>query len=202
VVASLAFAGAALANSSKVTGGSTKVTASAAAAALLASNHITVAPLAPATTSGTTFSFPITGGRFSTRTLRGSVRLGGGLTLSNGTRQITLSRPTVLSTRHGVVLDALVRGPSHRVCHAIGSHRAFGHYRFRTRCLVVARVLTTQVARITDVSISKGTATGTVNVSAFTAQAVNRLAGRHVLSAGTVLGTASTSLTLSTARPH
>lgn len=201
-VASLAFAGSALANSSKVTGGSTKVTASAAAGALLTSNHITVGPLAPATTSGTTFTFPITGGRFSTRTLRGSIRLGGGLTLSNGTKQLTLSRPTVLSTRHGVVLDALVRGPSHRVCHAIGSRRSFGHHRIRMRCLVVARVVTAQIARITDVSISKGTATGTVNASAFTAEAINRLAGKHVLSAGTMLGTASTSLTLSTARPH
>jgi hypothetical protein len=196
VVASLAFAGTALANSSKVTGGSTKVTASAAAAALLTSNHITMAPLAPATASGTTFTFPITGGRFSTRTLRGFIRQGGGLTLSNGTKQLTLSHLTVLSTRHGVVLDALARGQSHRVCRAIGSRRSIRHHHFKTRCLVVARVVTAQIARITDVNLSKGVATGTVTVSAFIAHAINRLAGKHVLSAGAVLGTASTSLTL------
>ena len=40
------------------------------------------------------------------------------------------------------------------------------------------------------------TATGTVNITAFTARAVNRLAGKHVVSAGAVLGTASTTPTL------
>jgi hypothetical protein len=186
-VASLAFAGSALANGSKVTGGSTKVTASAAAAALLTSNHITVAPLAPTTASGTAFTFPITGGKFNTNTLRGLIRHGGGLSLSNGTRQVTLRRPTVVSTKHGVVLDALVRGPSHGVCHVV---------QFKKRCLVVTRLVTARIARITDASISNGTATGTVNISAFTARAVNRLAGKHVVSTGAVLGTASTTPTL------
>lgn len=189
-VASLAFAGSALANGSKVTGGSTKVTASAAAAALLTSNHITVAPLAPTTASGTAFTFPITGGKFNTNTLRGLIRHGGGLSLSNGTRQVTLRRPTVVSTKHGVVLDALVRGPSHGVCHVVGKHQ------FKKRCLVVTRLVTARIARITDASISNGTATGTVNISAFTAREVNRLAGKHVVSAGAVLGTASTTPTL------
>ena len=188
-VASLAFAGSALANGSKVAGGSTKVTASAAVAALLTSNHITVAPLAPTTASGTAFTFPITGGRFNTTTLRGFIRHGGGLSLSNGTKQVTLRRPTVVSTKHGVALDALVRGLSHRVCYVVGNHQ-FKH------CLVVTRLVTARIARITDVSISNGTATGTVNITAFTARAVNRLAGKHVVSAGAVLGTASTTPTL------
>jgi hypothetical protein len=42
-----------------------------AVASLFASNHISVAPLAPATASGTTFTFPITGGRFNPSTLPG-----------------------------------------------------------------------------------------------------------------------------------
>lgn len=189
-VASLALASTALANGSKVTGGFTKVTASSAAAALLTANHITVAPLAPATASGTTFTFPITGGRFDTSTLRGFIRHSGGLSLSNGARKVVLRSPTVASTKHGVVLDALVRGPVHRVCHAVG------HHHFRKRCLIVTRLVTARIARITDVSISNGTASGTLNITAFTAQVVNRLAGTHVVSAGAVLGTASTTPTL------
>jgi hypothetical protein len=189
-VASLACAGSALANGSKVTSGSTKVTASAAAAALLTSNHITVAPLAPATASVTTFTFPITSGKFNTTALRGFIRHSGGLSLSNATKQVTLRRPTVVSTKHGVVLDALVRGRSHRVCRVVGNHQ------FKKRCVVVTRLVTARIARITDASISNGSVTGTVNISAFTARAVNRLAGKHMVSAGAVLGTARTTPTL------
>lgn len=189
-VASLAFAGSALANGSKLTGGSTEVTASSAAVALLSANHITVAPLAPATGSGATFTFPITGGRFNTTTLRGFIRHSGGLSLSNGTKKAALAHPTVVSTKHGVLLDALVRGPAHRVCHVVGNHQ------FKKRCVIVTRLVTARIARITDVSISNGTATGTVNITAFTAHAVNRLAGKHVVGAGAVLGTVTTTPTI------
>ena len=101
--------------------------------ALLSANHITVAPLAPATESGATFTFtfPITGGRFNTTTLRGFIRHSGGLSLSNGRARI----PSLDQARS--VLDAL----------------------------------------------GNGTATGTVNITAFTAHAVNRLAGKHVAGA-------------------
>ncbi len=149
-----------------------------------------MAPLAPTSASGTTFTFPITGGRFNTSTLRGFIRHSGGLSLSNGNKQVTLRRPTVVSTKHGVVLDALGRGRSHRVCHVVGNHQ------FSKRCLVVTRLVTARIARITDAGISNGTAAGTVNISAFTARAVNRLAGKHVVSAGAVLGTARTAPTL------
>src|SRR5450759_2228371 len=79
----LALAGVALAAFSKVTGGSTQITASPAAAKVLADNHITVTPVAPATASGTTFTFPIAGGRLNPKTLHGVIRHPGGLKLSN-----------------------------------------------------------------------------------------------------------------------
>ena len=63
-----------------------------------------------------------------------------------------------------MVLDALVRGPAHRVCHVVGHHHS------KKRCLIVSRLVTARIARITDVSISisNGTATGTVNLTAST----------------------------------
>jgi hypothetical protein len=190
VAVSLAFASVALAAGSKVTGGSTNVTASSGAVTLLTNNHITVTPLAPATASGATFTFPITGGKLNTKTLRGVIRHGGGLALSNGVKKITLRRPTIVSTKHGVVLDALVRGRSQRVCHRSGNHH------FTKHCVIIIRVVTARIARVTGLSVNNGTATGTVNITAFTASAINRLAGKHVASAGAVLGTASTTPTL------
>ncbi len=187
-VISLVFVAAAAAT--KVTGGTTTVTASTAAAQLLANNHITVTPIAPATASGSTFTFPITGGRLNTKTLHGVIRHSGGITLSNGTAKAALRRLTIVSDKHGVSVFALVRHHTRRVC----GHIRARHRRFRCRVVVVWG--SARVATVTNTSVSNGSATGTVNITAFTARAINRLAGKHVVSAGDVLGTATVTPTL------
>ncbi len=190
VVVSLASTAIALAATTKVTGGTTTVTASSAAAALLSANHITVTPVAPATASGNTFTFPITGGRLNTKTNHGVIRNGGGISLSNGTATLALHKPTIVSDKHGVSVWAVVR---HRVAHAC---RHFGRRHARVRCVIIARWHSVRVARVTNASVANGQASGTVTITAFTARVINRLAGKNVTSAGDVLGTATVAPTL------
>jgi hypothetical protein len=182
-VASLVFVAAATA--ARVTGGTTTVTASTAAATLLANNHITVTPISPATSSGATFTFPIVGGRLNAKTLRGVIRHSGGLTLSNGTKSVALRHPVLVSDKHGVSLWAMARHHTRRVCSHVRAHGR----RFRCRVVVVWK--SARVATVTNVSVSSTSATGTVHITAFTAAVINRLAGKHVVGAGNVLGTAT-----------
>lgn len=188
-IASLALAATALAASSKVTGGSTTITASSAATMLLSDNHITVTPIAPATASGSSLTFPISGGRLDTANNHGVIRHKGGVSLSNGSRTATLRRLTILSTKKGVALFALVHAKGEKACRLLRGR----HHGERCRALhaTIARI-----ANITDVTVSSGTATGTVKITRFTARLVDRLAGKHVASAGDVLGTITVAPTL------
>jgi hypothetical protein len=187
-VLTLALAGAALA--AKVTGGTATLTASDAAAKVLADNHITVTPLSPATASATTFTFPITGGKLNTTTLHGVIRTSGGVSVSNGTKTVALRRPTVVSDKRGTWVLALVRGRVAHECRHVGKHHA------RVHCVIVARVRSVRIARVTDVTVSGGKATGTAKLTDFTARVINRLAGKQVVAAGDVLGSATVSPTL------
>jgi hypothetical protein len=189
-VLALALTAVAFAAFTKVTGGTTTVTASAAAAKVLADNNIEVTPLAPATASGATFTFPISGGRINTKNLHGVVRHRGGIALSNGSRSVKLRRPTIVSTARGASLFALAR-TARRTCYHLGRH----HLR-RFRCALVVRWRAVRVASVTGVTLSGGKATGTVKITALTAHIVNRLAGKHVVKAGAVLGTATVAPTL------
>jgi hypothetical protein len=161
VVACLALAGTALAATLKVTGGAVTVTPSTAAASLLSSNGITVTPVAPATASAGVFTFPVAGGRLHAKTLHGVIREQGGLDIANGTTTVQVRHMRLISDKAGVSLLAVVH------------HHA------------------ARIARVTDVSVSNGAATGTVHISAVTAAVINRLAGKQVVSAGAVLGMAT-----------
>lgn len=184
-VLSLALAGVALAAFTKVTGGTTTLTATSAAAKVLTDNHITVTPIAPATASGATFTFPITGGRFNAKSLHGVIRNGGGVSVSNGTKTVALRRPTIVSDKRGVSVFAVIRGRVVHICRHFRAHRA------RVHCVVIERLRSVRVARVTGISVSGGQASGTVRITAFTAHLINRLAGKHVVAAGNVLGTAT-----------
>jgi hypothetical protein len=188
VVALLAFAGVALAATKKVTGGTTKVTPSSSAVALLATNHITVTPIAPATASGGVFTFPITGGRVNTTTFRGVLRNGGGIVLSNGTDTVRVRRIQSVSDRHGAFVFASVGRRVRVHCHR--RHHVL-------RCVLVQRTITAKIARVTNGSVSGGSATGTLKITAFTAGVINHLAGHHVVSAGATLGTVTVTPTFS-----
>jgi len=187
-VLTLALAGGALA--SKVTGGTSTLTASDATVKVLADNHITVTPVAPATASGATFTFPITGGRLNTKTMHGVVRNGGGISVSNGTKTVTLRRPTIVADKRGVSVWAIVRGRTARIC------RHLGRRHVRVRCALIARLHSVRIARVSGVSVNGSTATGTAKITAFTAHLINRLAGKHVVAAQDVLGTATVSPTV------
>ncbi len=190
VFAALALAATALASSSKVTGGSTTITASSAAATVLSDNHITVTPIAPATQSGSTLTFPIRGGRINLATHRGVLRHKGGVSLSNGTQTATLRRLTIVAKRHGVALYAVVRAKGKHSCRLLrGKHH-------RKACKAGIHLAVAKIANITDVTVANGTATGTAHITRFTARLVNRLAGKHVVHAGDVLGTIAASPTV------
>jgi ribosomal protein L21 len=189
-VLTLAITAVAVAAASKVTGGTTTLTASSTAAQLLSANHITVTPLAPATASGTTFTFPIKGGKVNTTTMHGVIRNAGGVLLSNGSKKFALRRPTIVSRKHGVSVFAYLRHRAVRVCAHARHHHAHIKCGWRVRWSAV------RIARVTDVTVSNGQASGTVKITALTAHLINRLAGKKVASAGDVLGTATVSPTL------
>lgn len=187
----LALAGVASAAVTKVTGGTTQLTVSSGALTLLTDNHITPKVLAPATLSGATVTFPISGGHLNTTNLHGVINHRGGIELSNGTKSVTLRSPTLISSSSGVSLDALVRGKTVRRCHRVGGPR-----HRRMICTTVVRYHTARIARVTNLKLTNGTATGTVNITQFTANAINALAGKNVATAGAVLGTATVKPTL------
>ena len=113
VIASLALA--ATASATRIAGGTTTVTLTDAASQVLTANHLTVTPLAPATASGSTFTFPIAGGRLDAKD-RGYITHRGGFAISNGTATIRIRRLTIISTKRGVSLYGLM--PVHRVARA------------------------------------------------------------------------------------
>ncbi len=189
----LALAGIASAAQTKVTGGTAQITASSAAAQTLAANHITVQPLAPATQSGATLTLPISGGHIDTANLHGIIRMKGGLALSNGTQSVEFRRAVLVSNNHGASLWAFVRGNAHRSCTAVGAR----HHHAHVRCTRVTRWHTARIARLTDAQVSGNTASATALLTAASAKAVNDLAGKQVVKAGDVLGTASISPTFS-----
>jgi hypothetical protein len=188
--AALAVPSAAAAAVSQVTGGTTQVTISSTVASALTADHLTVTPLAPATVSGSTFTFPIARGHLN-KNLRGVIYHRGGLAISNGTLTVRLRRLTLVSDRGGVFLRSLVAGPTTRTCHVHGRHHQ------RLRCVTRTRLVTKRIATLTDVTVSGTTATANVTLTAAAAKEINVLAGKSIASAGTVLGTATVTPQLS-----
>jgi hypothetical protein len=193
VIAALALAGSALAAKAlHVSGGTVTITPSDAAATLLSSNGITVTPIAPATASSGTFTFPIAGGRLTAKSLHGVIRERGGVALSNGTSTVKLTHLRLVSSHRGVSLYAVVRRHV-SACppYAIPPRHGHGHGHGHGKCHPPKAFAVAKIARITNVTISNGSATGTVHITAATASIVNNLAGKELVSRGAVLGTAT-----------
>ena len=188
VVASLAISGVALAAASKITGGTSQISISSAVSSALTANHLTLTALAPATSSGSTFTFPISGGRLNTTTLRGYIRQQGGLAISNGTATVKLRRLTIDSTKKGAAIYALVDSRTLRECTAARHHVG-------KRCDYVIRSSVKRIARLTVVSVSGSTASGTVDLTKYSARVINKLAGTSIATAGMAIGTATSSPT-------
>jgi hypothetical protein len=188
-VASLVIAASALA--AKVTGGTTTITPSAAATTLLSNNHITVTPIAPATSASGAFTFPITKGRLNTKNLHGVLNHSGGIELSNGTDNVIVRHPVLVSEKRGAYIWALVRGKSHRVCTGLRRHPR------HAVCFVITRFRAARILKVTSGSVTGGTFNGNVAITQATATLINKLAGSNVLSAGAALGTISVTPTIS-----
>ncbi len=187
-VAALAFAvaGSASADPTIVTSGTTQVTLTGAVTSALSANHLTVTPLAPATASGSTFTFPISGGKFNTTTMHGKLRHAGGLVLTNGSATLRLRQLTLVAGKNGAALLAAAHGHGCRVV-------VHPHARLRI-CETLTGSDLRRVATLSDVSFSGDTATATAALTPFSAKQIDRLAGAQIASAGTVLGTVTVAL--------
>ena len=123
-VLALAVTSTALANSpfTKVKGGTTTLTLNSAAITALTNAHLTVTPLAPASAnaSGSTFSFPISGGRINLKTLHGFIAHRGGITVSNGTKSGTVRHLTILANGKTAGLYGATRRSVREHCHVSG----------------------------------------------------------------------------------
>ncbi len=190
VVTSLALAG--VATAARISGGTTTVTISAAASQVLAANHLALAPLTPATASGSTLTFPIAGGRLNARNL-GFVTHRGGFSISNGTSTVRLRHLTITATRAGVSLFALMPGRAARRCVRTA--------RRGLRCATVTFSRVARVAHVTGVTVSNGVATGTAHLTAVSAAAINGLAAKQVVSAGAPFATITVTPAASVPQP-
>ncbi len=190
LAAILAVAIASVALAAKVTGGTTTLKLSSAAQTALSNNHITV-------TSGNGYvdplagqlTLPIAGGNVNLKTFKGFITHKGSVVVSNGKRSFRLSHLTVVNNKNGVSVDAAVRTSARR-CITRGGRR----HRIRV-CLTVYRTHIERVAKVVNAKVSGGSATGTVELTATSAAAINGLAGKHIASAGTPIGTGTTTPT-------
>jgi hypothetical protein len=86
----------------KLSGGATTLTLDQGAIDALASLGIAAAPLSPATADGADLRFPLTTGRVKAKTLAGTIRHVGGLSLTRGETRVEL-RNFVIDTKEGVL---------------------------------------------------------------------------------------------------
>lgn len=187
LTAVIALVPAASALATKITGGSAQVTVASTTAQLLASNGISTAVLTPATQSGETFTLPVKHGRLNARTNHGSISLAGGIALSNGTSTVRVRDLTIVSDKRGVSVHALYVGHLRR-CRIVG-HR---HPHSVCRGHLAAGVV--RIATVSNPTISGLTVSGTLDITRATAHLINRLAGKTIVQAGAVLGTATATL--------
>lgn len=197
VAALCAVAVGAQAAKTKATGGTTTLTPSTQAASALSAAGVTLAPIAPATAAGGSITFPIKRGKFNATTLRGRLFHSGGLAISNGKATVRLRHLTIVSTKKGATLFATVRVPK-RVAKKIRRARRHHHQR------AVAsghhqRLVVVRVGSLTDPKKSDDGKSVTVTVKSSKALAivVNRLAKKHIVSAGASIGTATVAPTAS-----
>lgn len=170
-IAALALPGAALA-AAKVTGGTTQLTLTSGTSNALRNNHLTITPTAPATASGSTFTFPISRGWLNRNNLHGRIGQRGGFRISNGTRTIGVRHLELVSNRRGVSLWGIL-----------------GQATFVKQTSRHTATKARRVARLTDFTVSNGSATGTVRLTQLTAKGINFLAGKHIAKGSMPIGT-------------
>jgi hypothetical protein len=194
VAVSLAFAAVASAGvRTPITGGTTSLTPSSSLTGL----GITATPVAPATASGASFSFPISGGRLNPLTDRGVVRDTGALTLAGKGGTVMLRAPIVESRAHKLALYAerdVQRVGTCRPLTLTRRHRLHP----RRRCVVVRTYRLIRVGVAAAPADSSGTVAGTLDATPAMARLLSRISATTV-AAGTPLGTLTIAPTVSSA---
>jgi hypothetical protein len=159
----------------KIKSGNLQLTVTPAATNALSANHLTLAPLAPATVNGSTWTFPSSHGRIRKTNFHGAIAQRGGFTITNGTKTIHVREPILVSRSSGVDLFAFFRYPWKKI-------RSHGR-------VVSAPVALRRVGNVRNVKLHNGTATGTLRLSQFAANGLNILAGKKFAHRGTAIGT-------------
>lgn len=203
----------------KVTG-STTVTPSAGAKSFLANAGVSVDPVAPATAANGTFTFPIFAGFGDTKTYNGLLAHKGGLKFTKGNKSAVVRRFVAVRLAKTSVLLAQIPGVKGGCQHVAKATRAFAkkhpRARYTTRKAALkypkaakhvvqglkryckqGRVIILATLTNGSKSVSGGTATLTadLNLSNQAAKIVNRVAGSHVVNAGALLGSATSTVT-------
>lgn len=96
-----------------IKGGRTSLTVASGTLGVLTKNGVSVTPIKPASASGATFSFPITGGKVKPKTAAGTITHDGGLTFKAGKASLGVEDFTIDTTKG--VLTARVSGTHTRV---------------------------------------------------------------------------------------
>jgi hypothetical protein len=203
----------------KVTG-STTVTPSDGAKTFLANAGVSVAPVAPATFANGTFTFPIFAGFGDTKTYNGLLAHTGGLKFTKGDRSAVVRRFVAVRLAKSTVLLAQIPGVRGGCKHVANATRRFAkkhpRARYTTRRVALkypkaakhvvqatkryckqGRVIV--LAQLTNgtksVSGATATLTAELHLSKQAAAIVNRVAGSHVVNAGALLGSATSTIT-------
>ncbi len=145
----------------KVTGESATIAPSSKLAQFLTDHQVTVGAIEPATLDGSgNLTLPIAGGLVNTKNLHGALAMKGGVEFSKGDRSLKLRR-----------LVAVNRGGDASLSAKVGEHRV-------------------RIARLTDRSadVANGTAEADLRLSKGAARRINHVAGKHIVSAGALLG--------------
>ena len=153
-----------------ITGGTTTVTASAATATFLANHNVFVTAVAPATMSGTSITLPVKGGVVKAKSLDGALLHRGAVKFSTKTKSVTLRHLTLYKLGKKARLAGVVDG----------------------KVLNLGTISGLKAV----VSGKTATVTGQIHITATVAKVINKLVGKHVVSAGYVLGSFTSTLTL------
>jgi len=188
-VAAIACAGVASASVTRVTAGTSQLTLATGANTALTASHLTVTPGAPATQSGSTFTFPVMFGRLNLSTMSGHVAHWGKLIFSNGTTTFRLRRPSIYSNGTTAAVWGQFADGANRTCTAIpGKQHA-------QTCSTTYTWSKARVGTLTGITHSGNTASATLYPSPALAAHLNNLAGSSTaFSPSTALGTVSTTL--------
>jgi hypothetical protein len=153
-----------------ITGGTTTVTASTATVKFLVSHGVTVTAVAPATMSATSITLPVRGGVVKPRSLDGALFHRGAVKFATATKSVTLRHLTLYKLGKKAHLAGVVDGKGLNLGMISG----------------LKAVLNGKTA----------TVTGEIHITRAVAKVINRLVGKHVVSAGYVLGSFSSTLTV------